>query len=139
MSGKFLPLQFFFFFKHQRKKYTHKPDSHLKIFIYIMIFVFSEVFLIHNNLVTQNISYCKIIDQSRKRCSFFYKQRRCVNFLKYCRFSYTRAWELANLFVGTKNFSYHICYENIGRKHNKIPTLKSRDRQSMDRHNLAIR
>ena len=35
----------------------------------------------------------------------------------YCRFSYAATWELVNLFVGTKNFSYHICYENIGRKH----------------------
>ena len=25
-----------------------------------------------------------------------------------------------NLFVGAKNFSYPVCYENIGRKHNKI-------------------
>ena len=37
----------------------------------------------------------------------------------YCRFSYAGTWELVNLFIGTKN-SYHICYENIGRKHNKI-------------------
>ena len=29
-------------------------------------------------------------------------------------------WELVNLFAGTKNFSYHICYDNIGWKHNKI-------------------
>ena len=34
------------------------------------------------------------------------------------RFSYAGTWELANQFVGTKNFSYHICYETIGRKHN---------------------
>ena len=33
-----------------------------------------------------------------------------------CRFSYAETWELVNLFVGTNNFSYHICYENIGRK-----------------------
>ena len=26
-------------------------------------------------------------------------------------------WELVNPFVGTKNFRYHICYENIGREH----------------------
>ena len=38
----------------------------------------------------------------------------------YCRFSYAGTWELVNLFVGTKNFSYHICYENIGGKPNKI-------------------
>ena len=28
----------------------------------------------------------------------------------YCRFSYAGTWELVNLLVGTKNFSYHICY-----------------------------
>ena len=54
-----------------------------------------------------------------------------------CRFSYTGTWELVNLLVGTKNFSYHICYEIIGRRQNKIPTLKSRlqetDRQWIDR------
>ena len=30
----------------------------------------------------------------------------------YYRFSYAGTWKLVNLFVGTKNFSYHICYEN---------------------------
>ena len=34
----------------------------------------------------------------------------------YCRFSYAGTWELVNLFVRTKNFSCHICYENIGQK-----------------------
>ena len=38
----------------------------------------------------------------------------------YYRFSYAGIWELVNLFIRTKNFTYHICYENIGRKHNKI-------------------
>ena len=58
--------------------------------------------------------------------------------LLYCRFSYGGNCELVNLFVGTKNFSYHICYENICGKHNKIYTLKSRfkrQRQTMDRRN----
>ena len=31
----------------------------------------------------------------------------------YCHFSYAGTWELVNLFVGTKIFSYYICYENI--------------------------
>ena len=31
----------------------------------------------------------------------------------YCRFSCTGTWEVVNLFVGTKNFSYHICYEKM--------------------------
>ena len=38
----------------------------------------------------------------------------------YCRFSCAGNWELVNLFLRTKNCSYHICYENIGQKHNKI-------------------
>ena len=32
-----------------------------------------------------------------------------------CHFSYAGTWELVNLFVRTKNFSYHICYEKIDR------------------------
>ena len=46
----------------------------------------------------------------------------------YCRFSYAGTWELVNLFVGTKNFSYHICYENIDGKYNKI--LRSQETDS---------
>ena len=55
-----------------------KPDRRLKIFIYVMIFVSKEVFLIHNNLVTQKIFYCKIIHQSRKQCLFFIYEGECV-------------------------------------------------------------
>ena len=62
----YLCLQFFFF-KHQCKKN-----------------ICTKVFLIHNNLVTQKISYSEIIYQSRKRCSLFcIRKRFCVNFLKY--------------------------------------------------------
>ena len=67
------------------KKYMHqiKLDCHPKVFILIMIFFFfffRKVF----QFVTQKISYCKIIYQSRKQCSFFYIRRKmCVNFLKY--------------------------------------------------------
>ena len=49
-----------------------------------------------------------------------------INTLKHSRIELPlfirRDLELVNLFVGTKNFSYHICYKNIGieRKHNKI-------------------
>ena len=32
--------------------------------------------------------------------------------IMHCRFSYAGTWELVNLFLRTKNFSYHICYEN---------------------------
>ena len=38
----------------------------------------------------------------------------------YYRFSYAEIWEVVNLFVRTKSFTYHICYENKVRKHNKI-------------------
>ena len=66
----------FFFFKYHRKK-TYAPTLTVAlVFIYVMIFVFREVFLIHNYLVTQKISYYEIIYQSSKR-------RMCVNFLKY--------------------------------------------------------
>ena len=39
----------------------------------------------------------------------------------YYRFLYACTWELVNLFVWTKNFSYHICYENIVRKETDSP------------------
>ena len=60
----------------------------------------------------------------------------CVSWLKsyqwYCRFSYAGTGELANLFVGAKNFNYHICYGNIGREHSKI-LKRQTDRH---RHNM---
>ena len=31
--------------------------------------------------------------------------------LNYYRFSYTGTWEIVNLFVGKKTFSYHVCYK----------------------------
>ena len=40
---------------------------------------------------------------------------RTTNLLLYCHFSYAETWELLNLFVGTKIFSYHICYENLAK------------------------
>ena len=54
-----------------------------------------------------------------------------------CRFSYAGTWELVNLFVGTKNFSYHICYENRPKtEQNTYSEVKTaRDRQTMDRQN----
>ena len=51
----------------------------------------------------------------------------------YCRFSCTGTWEIVNLFLRTKNCSYHICYENTGRKHNKILWSQDRDRPWTDR------
>ena len=33
----------------------------------------------------------------------------------YCRFSYAETWELLNLFVGTKNYNYHICCKNLAK------------------------
>ena len=55
------------------RKCTHQTYFHLKVFIYVMIFVFREVFLRHNNFLfeTQKISYWKITYQSRKQHSFF--------------------------------------------------------------------
>ena len=66
----------FFFFKYHRKKIYAPTLTVALVFIYVMIFVFREVSLIHNYLVTQKISYYEIIYQSSKR-------RMCVNFLKY--------------------------------------------------------
>ena len=43
----------------------------------------------------------------------------------YCRFSYAGTWKIVNLFAETKNFSYHICYENIGQEHSKILKRKT--------------
>ena len=53
--------------------------------------------------------------------------------VEYCRFSHAGTWELVNLFVGTKRFGYDICYENIGRKHNKILWSQETDRPWLDR------
>ena len=36
----------------------------------------------------------------------------CLQRVAQCRFSYAEIWELLDLFVRTKIFSYHICYEN---------------------------
>ena len=51
------------------RKCTHQTYFLLKVFIYVMILVFREVFLRHNNFLfeTQKISYCKTIYQSRKQ------------------------------------------------------------------------
>ena len=49
-----------------------------------------------------------------------------------CRFSYAGTWGLVNLFVGTKNFNYHICYEIISRKHSKILCSQETDRPWTD-------
>ena len=47
--------------------------------------------------------------------------------VSYCRFSYVGTWEIVNLFVKTKKFCSHICYENIGRKNSRIKILKSQE------------
>ena len=52
-----------------------------KVFIYVMIFVFKEVFLIYNNLVTQKISYCEIIYQSCNAHFFIYEGERVLIFV----------------------------------------------------------
>ena len=74
----------FFFFRYQHETYTHQTWSSPWSFHLRHIFVFKEVFLIHNNLVTQKISHFEIIYQSPKRCAFFYiRGWICVSFLKY--------------------------------------------------------
>ena len=64
-----------------------------------------------------------------------------VYMLPYCRFLYVGTWELVNLFVGTKNFSYHIFYENIAREHNKIlwsQEMKQTDQEETDLCNMLV-
>ena len=52
---------------------------------------------------------------------------------RYCHFSYEGTWEWVNLFGGTTKFSYHICYENIGQKYNKILWSQETDRPWTER------
>ena len=56
----------------------------------------------------------------------------------YCRFSYAGTWELVSLFVGTKNFSHHICYENIGLKH-KILQSQETDHGQTELSNMLVK
>ena len=57
----------------------------------------------------------------------------------YCRFSYAGTWELVSLFVGTKNFSYHICYENIGLKHYKILQSQETDHGQTELSSMLVK
>ena len=67
--------------------------------------------------------------------------------MKYCfldrpnrRFSYAGTWELVNLFVGTKNVSYHICYENIGQKTEKYSEVKRQtDHGQTELNNMLVK
>ena len=94
----------------------------------------------HGKMLNFHMWFLKSIAFQICETLFFHiKKGFVLDFRKYCRFSYAGTWELVNLFVGTKHFSYHTCYENIGRKQNKILWHpKSRDRQTMDRQNWAI-
>ena len=78
----YLWLQFFFFFKYQRKKIY--PPNLIVALKFSLTLWFLAVFLIHDKLVRQKISYGEIIYLSRKRCSFFYiRMRMFVNFFKH--------------------------------------------------------
>ena len=68
------------------RKYTHQTRSSPTVLIYIMIFVFRELFLTHNNLVTQKISYFEIFISLANDAHFYIRRRMCVNFLKYLTF-----------------------------------------------------
>ena len=52
---------------------------------------------------------------------------RLRNIWNYYRFSYAETWKLVNLFSGTKNFSYRICYENIGGKYSRNLVKSARE------------
>ena len=67
---------------------------------------------------------------------FFLRSHLDQGDITYCSFSYAGILELVNLFVRTKNFSYHICYENSSKTQQN--TQDSGDRQTMDIQNLTI-
>ena len=46
-------------------------------------------------------------DDSNICTKLLIREQKIIN----CRFSYVESWELLNLFIRTKKFSYHICYE----------------------------
>ena len=71
---------------------------------------------------------------------FHIKKGFVLDFRKYCRFSYAGTWELVNLFVGTKNVSYHICYENIGQKTEKYSEVKRQtDHGQTELNNMLVK
>ena len=71
---------------------------------------------------------------------FHIKKGFALDFRKYCRFSYAGTWELVNLFVGTKNVSYHICYENIGQKTEKYSEVKRQtDHGQTELNNMLVK
>ena len=48
---------------------------------------------------------------------FMYNTYDMYNYnIKYYRFSYAGTWELVNLFVRRKIFSYSICFKNIAKE-----------------------
>ena len=61
-------------------------------------------FEIVSSQIYANFNYQEVTDGNKSAFQFL--------FSFYCHFSYARTWELVNLFVGTKHFTYHICYEN---------------------------
>ena len=71
---------------------------------------------------------------------FHIKKGFVLDFRKYCRFSYAGTWELVNLFVGTKNVRYHICYENIGQKTEKYSEVKRQtDHGQTELNNVLVK
>ena len=56
--------------------------------------------------------------------------------ISYCHFSYAETWELLNLFVGTKNFCYHICYENLSSFEG---ILQNQERRNTEQRNTEHR
>ena len=48
-------------------------------------------------------------------------------YLKLLPLLYQKTWELVELFSGTKNFSYRICYENIGGKYSRNLVKSARE------------
>ena len=66
---------------------------------------------IQNNLPRSNFSLLRLPQMLLE------KTEKWEIWLPDCHFSCAETWELVTLFVRTKSFSYHMCYENIGREY----------------------
>ena len=97
-TSRYLCLQFFFF-KYQRKKiYAPTLIVALKFSWFTWKYIIKYIFVIHNYLVTQKISYCKIIYQSSKRWSFFIYEGECMLIF----------WNIWSIFLVQTSFSWTL-------------------------------
>ena len=67
---------------------------------------------------------------------FFVKFNYWSKFHPNSHFLYAMTWELVNLFVGTKIFSYHICYENIAKY---LRVKRKTDPEQTELNNMLVK